>query len=165
MELEELPISGKKTESYIQKKAELIDEITAFENEINQIKNSKKEIPRKITFAQLPESEKFDNAINDRKRFLDIIKMIAYRAETAMSNMIKQYMAHPNESRVLLQQIYQANANIYPDYEKNVLTIEIHNLAYHKDDRILEKLCEHINETEVKFPGTELIVFYKMVSG
>ena len=164
MELAELPTGEQKMKLYIQKKSELVDEITALEKEIQQVKTSKKEVPRKIKYSELPEEEKFDNVINDRKKFLDIIKMIAYRAGTAMSNMIKPLMSHPNESRVLLQKIYKTDANIYPDYNKKVLTIEIHNLAYWKDDKILQKLCGQINKSETKFPGTELTIYYKMVS-
>jgi hypothetical protein len=164
MELAELPTEEQKMKSYIQKKSELVDQITALEKEIELVKTSKKEVPRKIKYSELPEEQKFDNVINERKRFLDIIKMIAYRAETAMSNMIKPLMSHPNESRILLQKIYQTDANIYPDYGKNVLTIEIHNLAYWKDDKILQKLCEQLNKSETKFPGTELTICYKMVS-
>ena len=44
----------------------------------------KKKVDRKITFASLPPEEKFSNVINVRKQFMDNIKMIAERAETAM---------------------------------------------------------------------------------
>jgi len=63
----------------------------------------KKSTPRKITYSELPEPEKFNNVINERKNFLDTIKLITHRAETAMSNIIKQYMSHEDESRLLLK--------------------------------------------------------------
>jgi hypothetical protein len=95
---------------------------------------------------------------------LDTFKSIAYRAETAMSNIIKQYMSHEDESRLLLKQLYKTDANIRVDKENKRLVIEIHRLAYWKDDKIVEKLCQLINETQMKFPDSELTLYYKLVS-
>ena len=89
---------------------------------------------------------------------------IAYRAETSMVNMIRPQMAHPDEARALLQQIYKTDANIYPDHKNKILNVEIHSLSYRKDDKILMQLCQQLNETETEFPGTDLVLFYKMVS-
>ena len=121
-------------------------------------------MPRKIQFSQLPENEKFDNAINQRKAFLDIIKMIAYRAETAMANMKKPNMSHSDEARKLLQQVYQSDANLWVNKTDSELCVELHRMSYWKDDKIIEKLCDQLNETKTKFPGTDLTICYKLVS-
>lgn len=164
MVLGEYPMEENKMKAFLYKKAELNGEIMAIENEINQIKEKKKLIPRKIPFGDLPEEQKFDSVINQRKLFLDSIKMIAYRTETTMVNCIKSYMSHPDEARKLLQQVYQTDADIIPDYNLKILTIQLHKMTYWKDDKIIEKLLDVLNETETKFPGTDLILFYKMVS-
>lgn len=160
----ELPESENKQKKYLQKKAYLSNEIQALENEIEKIKTKKMATPRKIQYAQLPENERFSNVINDRKHFLDTIKMIAYRAETSMVNMIMPQMAHPDEARALLQQIYKTDANICPDHKDKKLIVEIHSLSYHRDDKILLQLCQQLNETETKFPGTNQVLHFKMVS-
>ena len=157
-------IDEKVMEKYISKKDELKEDIEQKEAEIEQVKLQKKPIPRKITYAELPENEKFDNVINQRKHFLDTIKLIAYRAETALSNMAKEYMSHKDESRLLLKQIYKTDANLIVDDKNKKLIIEIHRLAHWKDDVVLEKLCEAMNDTETKFPESNLILNYKMVS-
>ncbi len=160
----EIPEKENNKKKYMEKKAELINEIHSFEFEIEQIKKEKKETQRKITYAQLPDDEKFSNSINDRKHLLDTIKMIAYRAETAMANIIRPTMAHADEARALLQQIYKSDANIYQDQINKKLIIEIHRLTYRKDDKILSYLCQKLNDTETVFPGTDLVLEYKMVS-
>jgi len=160
----ELPEKENNKKKYLEKKAELSNEIQAQEFEIQQTKAVKKEVPRKIKYAQLPENEKFSNAINDRKQFPDTIKMIAYRGETAMVNLIRPTMAHADEARALLQQIYKTDANIYPDHVNKKLIVEIHSLSYRKDDKILLQLCQQLNATETEFPGTDLVLHYKMVS-
>ncbi len=124
----------------------------------------RKHVPKKIIYSELPENEKFDNVINQRKHFLDTIKLIAYRAETALSNMAKEYMSHKDESRILLKQIYKTDANLIVDEVNQKLIVEIHSLAHWKDDVVLEKLCVAMNNTETKFPDSDLILNYKMVS-
>jgi hypothetical protein len=157
-------IEEKQMEKYIVAKDELKGEIEDKLKEIEQLKAEKKSVQRKITYAELPENEKFDNVINQRKHFLDTIKLIAYRAETALSNMAKEHMSHKDESRLLLKQIYKTDANLRLDEENKRLIVEIHGLAHWKDDRVLEKLCASMNETETRFPDSDLTLFYKLVS-
>ncbi len=158
------PINKKEMEKYLTEKQELRDEIEEKEKEIEQIKAERKSVTRKIPYSELPENEKFDNVINQRKHFLDTIKLIAYRAETALSNIIKPNMSHKDESRLLLKQIYKTDANLIVDKEKQKLIVEIHRLAHRKDDIVLEKLCTEMNDTETKFPDSNLTLFYKLVS-
>ncbi len=164
MEFEVLPVNEKEFGKFLTKKAELRNEIIALEREADQIKQRKKQVPRKIQFSELHENEKFDSAINQRKVFLDTIKMIAYRAETAMANMIKPHMSHPDEARKLLQQVYKTDANIWVDKNHKKLCIELHRLSYWKDDKIIQNLCDELNQTDTVFPGTDLSIFFKLVS-
>ncbi len=157
-------IEENKMQKYLKKKSGLREDIEALENEIASIKEKKLTVKRKITYAELPEKDKFTNAVNQRKHFLDTIKMIAYRAETSMANMIKKDMSHPDHARTLLKQIYSSDANIRPDHENRTLTVELHRLNTWKDDEIVQKLCDELNLTETIFPGTDLVIFFKLVS-
>lgn len=157
---------GKKLTKTIAKKAEIYQEIEVLESKITEIKNKKKEVDRKITFASLPPEEKFSNVINVRKQFMDNIKMIAYRAETAMYNLMKGQLGyhHQDEGRKLLQQVYSSDADIIPDYSNKTLTVKLHNFNNKKEDRVVQYLCEKLNETETEYPGTDLRIIYKLVS-
>lgn len=162
--LKEQEIEDKKMKKYLVEKAVILEEIEQFMNEILVIKNQMKDTDRKITFSQLPENEKFTNAINVRKHFMDTIKIIAYRTETGMCNLIKKQMGHPDEARKLIREIYQTDADIKPDYENKKLTVLLHKLNHWRDDKVAQILCDELNETETKFPGTDLVINYKMVS-
>ncbi len=157
-------IEEKKMEKYLTDKQKLKEEIEQFEREIELIKQQRDTVPYKIPYSELPENAQFENVINDRKHFLDTIKIIAYRAETALTNIIKQHMSHKDEARLLLKQVYKTDANLSVDNKGSTLTVHIHRLAHWKDDVVLEKLCEILNETETKFPDTNLTLFYKLVS-
>jgi len=162
--LENTEIEDKMMPPFIKKKTDLMEEIEQLKNEISVIKEKKILVERKITFSQLPENEKFTNAINERKHFLDTIKMIAYRSETAMANIIKKEMSNPEHAKVLLKQIYSSDANLKPDYNKKILTVELHRLNTWQEDKIVEFLCNELNQTETAFPGTDLVLFFKLVS-
>jgi len=157
---------GKKLSKAIAKKAEIYQEIEVLESQITIVKNNKKEVDRKITFASLPPEEKFNSVINVRKQFMDNIKMIDYRSETAMYNLIKHQLGphHQDEGRKLLQQVYSSDADIIPDYSNKTLTVKLHNFNNKKEDRVVQYLCEKLNETETAYPGTDLRIIYKLVS-
>lgn len=165
LKIDESP-TDKRLQKSIAKKAEIHQEIQILEKQIGIVKEKRKGTVRKITFEQLPPQEQFTNAINDRKYFLDNIKMIAYRAETGMYNIIKHQMNphHADEGRKLLQQTYTSDVDLIPDYQDKTLTVKIHHLNYRRDNKVLEHLCEELNETETVFPGTDLRLIYKLVS-
>ena len=162
--LGEKQIEEKKMKKYLAEKAAALEDIEQLENQILQVKIKKKGTERKITFSQLPENEKFTNAIGQRKHFMDTIKMIAYRSETGMYNSIRKQMAHPDEARKLIREIYQTDADIKPDYKNKKLLVNLHKLNHWKDDKVVEFLCNELNKTETVFPGTDLAICYKMVS-
>ena len=106
-------LEKKNVESYERQKAELQEEIFLLEKEKDELKAKRKETPRHITFAELPEGEQFSALANEKKQIVDTIKMIAYRAETAMANLIKPYMTDKKEARALLPQVHDSKKNFF----------------------------------------------------
>ncbi|MCL7486862.1 MAG: hypothetical protein M8357_01635, partial [Desulfobulbaceae bacterium] len=98
------------------------------------------------------------------KYFIDTIKMIAYRAETAMANILRRSMCHQDEARSLLRSLYATEADLLPDYARGSLTVRLHQPANKCSAEAIKKLCRELNETRVKFPGTELRLVYELVS-
>lgn len=72
-----------------------------------------------VFFKQMwAEAEQFKTLKKSGKQFIDVIKMIAYRAETAMANILRDGMLKKDEARTLVRQIFMTDADIEPD-EKN----------------------------------------------
>ncbi|MGA1839377.1 MAG: putative transposase [bacterium] len=90
--------------------------------------------------------------------------MIAYRAETAIVNILRDYILKKDEARALVRQIFLTDADIEPDEEKGILKVKIHNMANFRNNRYVQKLCEVLNESETIFPGTCLRLVYDLVS-
>ena len=129
-------------------------------------KTEKKNTDKHIPVKELPEEFKFKMFHGGRKKFIDIIKMIAYRAETALSNIIKPHLSKYDKdtARNIVKNIFQTSADIHPDYEKKILAVKLHFQATHKKDKVIKKLVEFLNETDYCFPGTDLKLSYDFVS-
>ena len=53
----------------------------------------------------LPEADRFNRLLPERKHFIDTITMISYRAETSMVGILREKMACTHDARTLLRQI------------------------------------------------------------
>jgi hypothetical protein len=164
MSLYDKELSEKKMEKHIQTKAALKQDIEVPEEKRKYYIAKKKRVDKKIIFADLNENQTLNTSVNERKFFLDTLKIIAYRAETALVNLIKKQMSNSEKARSLIRSFYQANANISVDNDKNILFVKIHRTAHWADDKMLEYLCEELNNTKTCFPSTKLTLFFDLVS-
>lgn len=151
-------------EKYLKRKGELYESIEIYTKELDELKKKRKETAKHIQIGELSESEKFSSLAQEKKHIMDTIKMIAYRAETAMAMIIRERMSKPDEAKALLRQIFVDEVDLNPDTKNNILTITIHSLTNEKSNRIVESLCNTLNETETVFPGTNMRLFYNLVS-
>jgi hypothetical protein len=162
--LQNKEMSDKEIERYAKTKSDLQLEIEDLENRRAAIIEQKKSTEKKILFKDLDENQKFSASVNERKLFLDAIKIIAFRSETAMCNIIKPQMASPQQARTLIRKFYSSYADTEIDENNSILIVKIHGTNHWADDKILEYLCEQLNETETAFPATNLILQFKLVT-
>jgi hypothetical protein len=129
-----------------------------------QRKAERKQTPQHITLEELPEEARFRQLSTHSKHLLDTIKMIAYRAETAMANSLREHLKRPDEARRLLRALYTTEADLLPDPEAGTLTVRLHHRANAATDGVIERLCEELNETATVFPRTNLRLVLKLGS-
>lgn len=153
-----------KLEKHEAKKAELLTQINELQTDLDDLKVKRKEIKNHITVAELPEELQFKQLETKSRKFLDTVKMIAYRAEHSLANMIKPYMTRPDEAKVLLKSLFQTSADIIPDQQNKILLVRIHDLANKANNTVIEKLCLELNECAIQFPRSDLVVKYQLVS-
>jgi prepilin-type processing-associated H-X9-DG protein len=157
-------IEEKKVKDYAQKKAALKDMIESLERDISALKEKRKKTARHISFAELPEPFQFQTLKKRGKQFMDSIKMIAYRAETSMSSLLRACMLKKDETRTLIRQVFMTDADLEPDQDLKLLKIHIHTLTNPRNNRYVQNLCDVLNDSETVFPGTDLRLFYDLVS-
>jgi hypothetical protein len=157
-------IEPAKVEAYAQKKSDLQEVVTRLKKEVDELKAQRKATPRHIAYKDLPADARFDRLSTQSKHLVDTIKMIAYRAETAMAQIVRQKMSRHDDARSLLRAVFSTDVDLIPDEEAKTLTVRLHPLANTSSDEALKHLCAEITATETQFPGTELRLIYELVS-
>ena len=158
------PIEPKHVEPFVRRKAALQEEIETLQHDLDALKDKRKQTPHHVTVEELPEQARFRQLSTQSKHLLDTVKMIAYRAETAMANSLREHLKRPDEARCLLRALYTTEADLLPDPEAGTLTVRLHHAANPATDQAIEKLCEELNATETIFPRTNLRLVLKLGS-
>ena len=133
---------------------------TAF---IEDLKKQRGQIARKVQLKELPEAERYRQLRPESKHFIDTIKMIAYRAESALAGEVREHLQREDDARALLRRVFVTPANLRPDYEQKTLLVELHRLGSPLQDAAVTKLCEELTATETRFPTTDLRLIYRQV--
>jgi transposase-like protein len=142
-------------------KAHLLDEIEGTLQQLQPIKEAKKEIKRHVQLDELPEQDQFARLCSSRRTLLNAIAMIAYRAETAMCLLFEPHDYPLSKARSLMQDLFVRSGDWVPDDSKKQLNIYLHSAATQAENRRIEQLLEQLNETETVFPNTDLkMVFH-----
>lgn len=157
-------IDEKNIKEYEGKKSNLLEKVNSQREELNALKINRKKTQRHILFKELPQEKQFRQLSTHSKHMLDTIKMISYRAETAMANIIQEHMGRINDSRAMARSIYTQTVDLMPIPEKNELHVRMHHATNKMSDEIVRSLCAELNETKTTFPGTDLRLVYSLVS-
>jgi len=155
----------KKYNQWLKKKSDLLEEIEHFEHQLAEVKVKIKQTQKHILWSDLPDKDKFYRLAPSRKRLTDTVRMIAYRAETAMAGLLVGRTIDMPAARTLLQDLYKTEADILPQLDKGRLRIRIHGASRPAANKVWKKLFEKLNESETKYPGTDLCLFYELGVG
>jgi hypothetical protein len=158
------PITTDLVEGWERKKASLHQEIMGLEQDIVELRAKRKQTPRHIQVKDLPAEHRFSQLHSASKHFIDTIKMIAYRAETAMVHVLRDVLSRHDDARSLLRAIYCNEADLLPDHAAGTLTVRLHHLANRSSDLAIRHLCDELTATETLFPETNLRLIFELGS-
>ena len=143
--------------------AELREAIAAETARLEARRAERPTIPRKVALKELPAHERFAQLCPESKHFIDTIKMIAYRAESALAGEARETLARSDDARALLRRLFLTPANLRPDYAAQTLTVELHRFGSPLQDATIAQLCATLTATETCFPTTNLRLVYRQV--
>lgn len=158
------PLETESVARYETQKAELYQTIADLQGELDQRKAERKPLPKRVPIGDLAPPQRFQRLQPERKHFIDTIKMIAYRAETALASLLRQWLAREDDARALLRHIFRNEVDLVPDLSAKTLTVRLHHLAQNAHDHAARQLCLQLNATETIFPGTDLRLVYEIGS-
>ena len=144
------------------KQAEYMETIKNLKNQENQLIEQRKQTPARVMLKEMPTNKRYNKLKTESKLFLNIIKMICYRAETALAEQLTPFFTRSKEEkRMLVKQIFNTAADLVPDEKNKTITIILYSLSTPRANLAAEKLCELLNETETVFPDTDYRLIFK----
>ncbi len=144
-------------------KAELKEEIDFMEKELDELKEKRSAVSKHIDFQDLPDDEKFEKLKSGSRLLLNSIKMTDYRAETAMSQVLKEFLHRDQDARPIIRELFKTEADIVLDLEAKILNVRVHRMTTLRNDDAVKKLMGKLNETETVFPGTDIKLQYYLI--
>ena len=164
------PLTEQSIEASLDQMPALLSRQTALLEKIEQhqqieqkIEDERSKITPRIKLRDMPSQNRYDKLKNESKMLMNIIKMICYRAETAVANELGAYLYNAkDEKRMLVKQIIQNNADLLPDYENKTITVVLHTLSAPRFNKAAANLAQLLNQTETIFPGTDLKLIFKI---
>lgn len=149
--------------SFEKQQGQLLDSIRGREANLVQMKEQRPTTPKKVPLKDLPQAERFTRLPTVSKHFVDTIKMIAYRAETALAGLAGEHLQRPDDARSFIRQVLRSSANLIPEESNQTLTVQVHPLTNHAHNAVLKDLCAQLTETETIYPRTNLRLVFEFL--
>ena len=139
---------------------------SAMGRKIEELKQGEVELKAhyKQTPVRVPLKDTLDNHTvyrlrREKKHLTDLIKMVAYQAETDLLALIlTEYARADDEGRTLIQSALKSSGDI--EVNGNELRITLNPLSSPHRSKVIKVLCEKLNTTKTVFPGTKLRLVY-----
>jgi len=157
------PEQQTQTPLQVQKRAECLESIQALQGEIEALCLTRKTIKKKVRIDSLPKEQQPTQLLPLTKMFADTVKMIAYRAETAMVALLKRHLNKEEEARALVRELFISAGDIEPDEESKTLTVRIHRMVTPAHDKAIAALLEDLNGLGFCHPETGQKMTYALV--
>ena len=98
-----------------------------------------------------------------RRGLQEGLRLIAYRAETALAAVLAPHLGKPAEVCALTRTLLQSDASLRPDAAAGTLTVQLQHTACRAHDEALAALLEELNRTQTVYPDTGLRLVYEML--
>jgi transposase len=136
---------------------ELGEQIRRRQDDCQKLEDEIRAMPKRVPVRELWGEHDVVRLEPERKMLTDTVKLVAYRAETQLANLVGPLLPdRADEARSFLQKVFQLPADLLPQPEAKRLVVRIHGMANPRSNRALASLCDVLNRLEVNFPGTDL---------
>ena len=137
--------------------AELGRQIKALRDEYGRLEAELKALPKRVPVVETIEDTPVVRLERERKTLTDTFKMVAYRAETQLANLVGPLLPYrDDEARKLMRQVFELSADLLPDYDRGTLVVRLHAMSTPRANQVLATLCAVLNDLSVCYPGTGL---------
>jgi len=162
--LEDRDMEPGRMEAWMDRKSVIVDGIAGLEGKLEAARLARRNTPKHIPFDELPAEHQFERLAPTRKLLLDTVRMIAYRAESALAALARSELPGHEAARSMVKALFSTAADLRPDPQRKELHILLHPLAEPRLNRMAEAVLVSLNEAEFSYPGTDLRMVYQMLT-
>lgn len=156
--------SAEEAAQHEQRKGQLLQQILASQTQLDELKAQRKATAHHVTIKELPEADRFQQLHADKKHLVDTIKLVAYRAETALVAIAREKLKRDDDGRAWVRALLQSSVDLRPDRKQETLTVRLHLQASAAHNEVLKHLCDELTATETCYPSTNLRLIFEPLS-
>jgi hypothetical protein len=134
-------------------------QIQAARKRVAKLQTQRAALPKRVSVAEALKGQEVIKLASERKHLTNILKMVAYQIESDLFHLIQPHYARAeDEGRTLIQTALQSRATIEPT--ENELHVTLFPLSSPHRSKAIASLCEILNKTQTRFPGSKLCIRY-----
>jgi transposase len=142
--------------------AELNQRISTLQTNLNKLQARLAKLPKRVPVNAVLDEAEIVTLAPEAKHLTDTIKMVAYRAETALVHALTtNYARTEDEGRALIREMLLTSADLFPQPADHRLVVRLHAMANPRSNQALARLCETLNALQIAYPGTDLTIVYQ----
>ena len=142
--------------------AKLSRQLREAEAKCEQLRARFAQLPTRVPLTAVLDEAEIVRLAPEAKHLTDTIKMLAFRAETALVRCLTLNGVRTEDGgRALVREMLLSSADIVPQAQEQRLLVRVHSLANPRHNKALAKLCETLNALEFRYPGTDLRLVYE----
>ena len=127
---------------------------------LSRLLNQRRDAPKRVEVREVNDRALVKLA-TERKHLTDIIKMVAYQAESDLVALLRPHYARVDqEGRTLLHELFATAGDIH--VSDSELTITLAPLSSPHRTHAAQALCEVLNKAATTFPGSRLRMRFNM---
>ena len=151
-------------ERYLAEQTALNEKLAELQKQRKELLEDRKNTPKHIKLSDIPEAQRPKLISHTRRQFLNTIRMIAYRAETALVTIIREHLRRNDDARALAKAMFVHDADLIFDSNAQTLTIRLHHFTNVQSSKAVYAVLQQLNQAEIDFPATKIRLKYEMVS-
>jgi hypothetical protein len=122
---------------------------------VAELAAQQKLLPLRVPLAEARPDQDLVKLSTERKHLTNVLKLVAYQIESDLVLLLRPHYARAeDEGRTLIQTVLQSTATLEPTDQE--LRVTLSPLSSPHRSQAVAALCEDLNTTETRFPGTDL---------
>jgi DNA-binding CsgD family transcriptional regulator len=136
-------------------------QIRAARTRVAELKATRDGLAERVPVSAAVKGRPVVKLATERKHLTNVLKIVAYQIESDLLDQLRlHYARSEDEGRTLIQTALQSPATIEPTPSE--LRVVLAPLSSPHRSRAISALCEALNKTETRFPGTKLRLSYSV---